>query len=99
MSTTEKKLIKVNLKDLVFKGEQQIEDLVRYLTEALPRIDLTRKGNELELMIPISLSKRAIKLRLKKFLHKSNLKEDLRPISSNEGYVIEERKRYELTYY
>ena len=99
MRTNEKKLIKVNLKDLVFKGEQYIEDLIRYLTEALPSIELTRESNTLALKVPNSLSKRAIKLRLKKFLHKNKFKEELRPISSEEGYTLKERKRLEFTYY
>ncbi len=99
MSMMEKKLIKVNLKDLIYKGEQHIEDLTRYLTEALPQIELSRNGNVLELKTPNSMSKRAIKLRLKKFLHKNKLKEELRPISSQEGYTIKEKKRLDFTYY
>ncbi|MHA1687915.1 MAG: hypothetical protein ACTSYC_02635 [Promethearchaeota archaeon] len=99
MSSDNKKMIKVDLKDLLFKGEQHVEDLVRFLTEALPLVEISRNGNFLELKSPSTLSKRAVKLRLKKFFHKNKLKEDLRSISFPEGYIIKEKKRPELTYY
>ncbi|MHA1805556.1 MAG: 60S ribosomal protein L22 [Promethearchaeota archaeon] len=99
MSSDTKKMIKVDLKDLLFKGEQHVEDLVRFLNEALPLVEITRNGNVLELNVHSTLSKRAVKLRLKKFFHKNKLKDDLRAISFPEGYIIKEKKRPELTYY
>jgi hypothetical protein len=67
------------------------------------QIDLTRDGNEISVMMPISLSRRALRLRIKKFLHKQGLSKDFRPISlktvDKEGYTVKEKKIVELAYY
>lgn len=103
MSKVDTKEIIINIKDLSIEKEQYVEDLLRFLKEQLPQIELSRSGNELEIVMPITLSKRAIKLRLKKFLYRKNLNEKYRPISyntsKNQGYMIKEKKVLELTYY
>jgi len=57
----------------------------------------------MELIVPSDMSNRVIKLRIKKFLHRKNLKEKYRPISYNssdiKGYRIKEKRTLELTYY
>ncbi|MHA2473987.1 MAG: hypothetical protein ACXAES_12215 [Promethearchaeota archaeon] len=42
MSDTKNKSIVINVKDLSFKSDQHVVDLVRFLAEAIPQIDLTR---------------------------------------------------------
>ena len=59
----------INIKDLSFKSEHFVIDLMRYLSEALPQINVVRYGNDLEIETPSTLSKRAIKLRIKKYLY------------------------------
>ena len=53
--------------------------------------------------MPEKLSKRAIKLRIKKFLYKQGLDNDFRPISlktaDKDGYIIKEKRILELSYY
>ncbi|MCK4284793.1 MAG: hypothetical protein KAX18_01270 [Candidatus Lokiarchaeota archaeon] len=103
MSDVESKEITIFVKDLSFKNDQHVVDLIRYLAEALPQINLDRDGNELNVLLPINLSKRALKLRIKKFLHKKGLYKDYRPISykaaDKEGYLIKEKKIIDLSYY
>ena len=93
----------INVKDLSFKNEQHVLDLIRFLSEALPQITLNRNGNDISVEMPNKLSKRALRLRIKKFLHKKGLYSDFRPISfkttENEGYIVKEKKIIELSYY
>ena len=93
----------INVKDLSFKSEQHVLDLIRFLSEALPQITLDRNGNDINVEMPNKLSKRTLKLRIKKFLHKKGLYNDYRPISyktaETEGYIVKEKKLVELSYY
>ncbi|TFG04139.1 MAG: hypothetical protein EU539_11440 [Promethearchaeota archaeon] len=103
MSKAKKKIIHLNIKDLSFKSEQAVVDLLRYLAEALPQIEINREGFEVEIKAPLDFSKRIIRLRIKKFLYKKGLAADYRPISlrdmDKDGYTVKEKKLIELTYY
>ena len=103
MSEAGTKPIVINTKDLSFKSDQLVDDLTRFLIESLPKLKVTREGNEIGIEMPKNLSKRAIKLRIKKFLYKKGIDNDFRPISlktvDKEGYTIKEKKILELTYY
>ncbi len=103
MSENDTKELTILVKDLSIEKEQHVDDLLRFLEEQLPQIELSRSGNEVGVVMPIDMSRRAIKLRIKKFLHRKNLKEKFRPISyktsDNQGYMIKEKKTLELTYY
>ncbi len=100
---SEIKSITINIKELSYKSEQHVLDLIRFLSEALPQITLDRNGNDINVEMPIKLSRRALKLRIKKFLYKNGLHNDFRPIShkttENEGYTVKEKKNIELAYY
>ncbi|MFW9822432.1 MAG: hypothetical protein ACFFE4_05830 [Candidatus Thorarchaeota archaeon] len=102
MSGDESKTITLFVKDLSFKSDQHVIDLIRFLAEALPQISLDRDGNELNVSIPSKLSKRVLRLRIKKFLYKKGLNKDFRPISfkslDKEGYTIKEKKLIDLGY-
>ncbi len=102
MSEVNKSFI-INVKDLSFKSEQHVLDLIRFLSEALPQIILNRNGNDIDVEMPNKLSKRALRLRIRKFLHKKGLYNEFRPISykttESEGYVVKEKKIVELSYY
>lgn len=102
MSEETKKLF-INIKDLSFRSDYFVDDLIRYLSEALPQINIIRNVNELELEVPINLSKRIIRLRIRKYLYKKRLDGDFRPISyidpDKDGYIIKEKKIVEFTYY
>ena len=103
MSENDTKELTIDVKDLSMEKEQYIEDLLRYLEEQLQQIEISRSGNRIELTVPSTMSNRVIKLRIKKFLHRKNLKEKYRPISYNssdiKGYRIKEKRTLELTYY
>ena len=103
MSQEKSKVMNINVKDLSFKNEQHVLDLIRFLSEGLPQINLERDGNDVNVEMPIGLSKRALKLRIKKFLYKKGLNNDFRPIShksiDSEGYIVKEKKIVELSYY
>ncbi len=103
MSEDESKTITIFVKDLSFKSDQHVVDLIRFLSEALPQINLDRDGNEINVSLPTNLSRRAVRLRIKKFLYKKGLNNDFRPISykstDKEGYSIKEKKIIDLSYY
>ncbi|MGQ4875668.1 MAG: hypothetical protein ACTSVV_07455 [Promethearchaeota archaeon] len=103
MSEENTKIITVNVKDLSFKGENVIVDLIRFIAEQIPQADIKREGNQISIEIPEKISKRAIKLRIKKFLYRKHLDADYRPISyrtaDEDGYIIKEKKAIELSYY
>lgn len=103
MSENDTKELTIVVKDLSIEKEQLVDDLLRFLEEQLPQIELSRSGSEVGIVMPSDMSRRAIKLRIKKFLHRKNLTEKFRPISyktsDNQGYMIKERKTLELTYY
>ncbi|MFX0076151.1 MAG: 60S ribosomal protein L22 [Candidatus Hermodarchaeota archaeon] len=103
MSENGTKELTIEVKDLSIEKDQYVEDLLRFLEEQLPQIEISRSGNEVDVIMPSDMSKRAIKLRLKKFLHRRNLSEKFRPISyktsDNQGYMIKEKRALELTYY
>ena len=99
----ESKQLFINIKDLSFRSDHFVDDLIRYLSEALPQINIIRNVNELELEVPINLSKRIIRLRIRKYLYRKRLDGDFRPISyidpEKDGYIIKEKKIVEFTYY
>ncbi len=103
MNEVKTKLLTINVKDLSFKDDKIVDDLVRYISETLPQLNLNRDGNEIEVEMPYELSKRALKLRIKKFLYKKGLNKDYRPISYKsadaEGYAVKEKKILQLSYY
>ncbi len=103
MSESNTKELTIDVKDLIIEKEQYIEDLIRFLEEKLPQIEISRSGNSIELIVPSNMSNRVIKLRIKKYLHRKNLTEKYRPISYNtsdiKGYRIKEKRSLELTYY
>ncbi|MFX1487631.1 MAG: hypothetical protein ACFFBI_00665 [Promethearchaeota archaeon] len=103
MSEEKSKSLTIIVKDLSFKSDQHVVDLIRFLAEALPQIELNRDGNEISVEMPTKLSKRALKLRIKKFLYKKGLNKDFRPIlfksGEQEGYTVKEKKIIELSYY
>jgi hypothetical protein len=103
MSNVENKRFIIDVKALSLEKEQHVEDLLRFLTEQLPQIELSRTANEVEVILPQSMSKITIKLRLKKFLHQKSITDQFRPISfrtaDHEGYMIKEKKAMELSYY
>jgi len=103
MSENNTKELTIVVKDLSIEKEQHVDDLIRFLEERLPQIELSRSGNEIGVVMPSDMSRRAIKLRIKKFLYRKNLTEKYRPISyktsDNQGYMIKEKKSLELTYY
>ena len=103
MSENDTKELTIEVKDLSIEKEQHVDDLLRFLEEQLPQIEISRSGNQVGVIMPFNMSRRAIKLRIKKFLYRKNLNEKFRPISyktlDNQGYMIKEKKTLELTYY
>lgn len=107
MSKTDTKQIIIDVKELILAPkvgkEQHAEDLLRFMVEQLPQIEINRNGNNLEVKMPKQMSKRAVRLRIKKFLHQKNLFSEFRPILYKshelEGYMIKKRKILELSYY
>jgi hypothetical protein len=107
MSKTETKQIIIDVKELILAPkvgkEQHAEDLLRFMVEQLPQIEINRNGNTFEVKMPKKMSKKAVRLRIRKFLHQKNLFNEFRPILYKthelEGYIIKKRKILELSYY
>lgn len=83
--------------------EDFTNELIRLISEMLPLVEINQSGNRLEIETASNFSKRTLKLRIKKFLHQKNLKDDFRVVSYNtseaNGYQIIEKKTIELSYY
>jgi hypothetical protein len=92
----------IDVTDLRYEKEELVEELIIFLGEQLPNLEFSRKTNEIKVEMPEDLSLRTLKLRIKKFLYKNELKDDYRPISlrdnDKDGYIIKERKTFEYTY-
>ncbi|MFW9772554.1 MAG: hypothetical protein ACFFFB_11715 [Candidatus Heimdallarchaeota archaeon] len=107
MSKTETKQLVIDVKELILAPkvgkEEHAEDLLRFMVEQLPQIEINRSGNTFEVEMPRRMSKKAVRLRIKKFLHQKNLFNEFRPILYKthelEGYMIKKRKILELSYY
>ena len=104
MSKVDIRTIILNVKDLInFGKEQYANDLTRFLAEMLPQIEINRNANELEIIMPKKLSKRTVRLRIRKFLHQNGLYNEYRPIaissSDKDGYMIKQKKSIEISYY
>lgn len=107
MSKAEIKQVIINVKELILApkvgSDRNADELLRFLVEQLPQIEVDRNGDQLEIAMPEKLSKKAVKLRIKKFLHQKNLFNEFRPIFYRthefEGYMIKKRKALELSYY
>ena len=103
MSGATTKPIVINAKELSFKNDQLVDDLLRFLLETLPQLKADRNGTDIEIEMPIKLSKRVVRLRIKKFLYKKGIDNDFRPISlqtaDKDGYTVKEKKILELSYY
>lgn len=104
MSKGDTKNIVIDIRDLIsFGKDQYVTDLTRFLSEMLPQIEIVKNANELEITMPQKLSKRAIRLRIRKYLHQNGLYNEYRPISITEsdriGYMIKQKKKIEITYY
>jgi len=104
MSKVDTKKIILDVKNLVsFGKEKYATDLMRFLSEMLPQIEIVKNANEFEITMPQKLSKRVIRLRVRKFLHQNGLYNEFRPISINQsdrnGYMIKQKKTIEISYY
>ena len=97
------KKVFINVNDLSLRAEQLVIDLIRYAREQLPQIHILRNKNELEITVPAKMSKKLIKLRLKKYLYKKGLTGEFRPIASKsgekDGYIVKEKRTLKLSYY
>jgi len=60
LSEDNTKELTIDVKDLSIEKEQYIEDLLRYLEEQLPQIEISRSGNSIELTVPSKMSNRVI---------------------------------------
>ena len=91
------KKVFINVKDLSYRDASLIIDLSRFLQEKLTGILIREEGNLLEITAPASMSKRTIRLRIRKFLYNNKLNDDFRPISylddDKDGYEIHEKKK------
>ncbi|MHA1793349.1 MAG: 60S ribosomal protein L22 [Promethearchaeota archaeon] len=78
--------ITINIEQLAFDYDKDIDNMARFIEERItPRDGLkevVRTKNNLELKITKPLSKRKIKLFVKKYLHKSGLKLDFKVLAS-----------------
>jgi len=76
------------------RGNEAIEDLATFLKEKLgTEIDTSDSELSVNIKEDKKLSKSYLRVLLRKFLHKTELKEDFRVIAGKEGsFVVKERK-------
>ncbi|MBD3185641.1 hypothetical protein GF325_02335 [Candidatus Bathyarchaeota archaeon] len=95
----------INADQLSFSNDSDINNLARFLEERMTKADglneVVRDKNDLELHMNRPISKRRIKLYIKKFLHKVGLRMDFRVICNHQGrkdadFYIYPNKVYEI---
>lgn len=82
--------IKIDISDLKTEGEDVIKELTGFLAEKLG-VDVEKSADNL--LVKGEVQKRYLRVLLRKFLHKSGLKEYFRVISKDENVLsVKERK-------
>lgn len=67
--------------------EKHIEQLMQYVEESITDSKLSKDGNTVKIEVPPSISKKVIKLRVKKYLYQAGLKEEFKVVALPKGEV------------
>ncbi|WP_457559673.1 hypothetical protein [Candidatus Harpocratesius sp.] len=65
--------------------EKHIEQIMQYLEENVPDSKITKDGNLVKIEVPISISKKVLKLRIKKYIYQAGLKDEFKIVALPKG--------------
>ncbi|MHA1720725.1 MAG: hypothetical protein ACTSWX_11070 [Promethearchaeota archaeon] len=87
--------IEVNTSKLSISQEKYIDQMIQFISENLKVSEVSKDGNKVNVILPVSITKRMLKLRLNRFLYQSGLKSEFKIISmlneGKQGYKFMER--------
>ena len=88
-------VFEVNVSKLSISQEKHVDQMISFISENLKNAKATKDGNHVSVKLPVSITKKMLKLRLNRFLYQSGLKSDFRLISmlneGKQGYMIMDR--------
>lgn len=65
--------------------EKHIEQIMQYLEENVPDSKISKDGNLVKIEVPISISKKVLKLRIKKYIYQAGLKDEFKLVALPKG--------------
>ncbi len=78
----------VDAEKLTLEREELLNELVEFLKLKLPEFNIEREGNNITIRSENEVSKRKIRLFLKKFLHKNELDKSFKAVSGGGNTII-----------
>jgi len=78
----------VDAEKLTLEREELLDELVEFLKLKLPEFNIEREGNNIVIKSENEVSKRRIRLFLKKFLHKNELDKNFKAVSGGGNTII-----------
>ncbi|MHA1672114.1 MAG: 60S ribosomal protein L22 [Promethearchaeota archaeon] len=67
--------------------EKYIEQIMQYLEENVTSSEIAKEGNKVNINVPSSISKKFLKLRIKKYLYQAGLKDEFKIVALPKGEV------------
>ena len=80
-------LYKLDISKISVLKEKYIEQVMQYLEENIASSEIVKEGNMVNINVPPSISKKFIKLRIKKYLYQAGLKDEFKIVALQKGEV------------
>ncbi|MHA1611078.1 MAG: hypothetical protein ACTSYU_03410 [Promethearchaeota archaeon] len=80
-------LYKLDVSKISVLKEKYIEQVMQYLEENIESSEIVKEGNMVNINVPLSISKKYIKIRIKKYLYQAGLKEEFKIVALPKGEV------------
>ncbi len=71
----------IDAEHLAIEASNLVDDLGKFLAGKITSSKVEREGNRLSVKVPKGISKRALRLKITKFLHQANTAAEYRPIA------------------
>lgn len=78
----------VDAEKLMLEREELLDELLKFLKLKLPEFNIEREGNNIVIRSKNEVSKRKIRLFLKKFLHRNELNKNFKVVSGGGNTII-----------
>ncbi len=83
----ESSLFQLDVSKISVLKEKYIEQIMQYLEENVASSEIAKEGNMVNINVPPSISKKFLKLRIKKYLYQAGLKEEFKIVALPKGEV------------
>ena len=71
----------IDAEHLAIESSGLVDDLGKFLASKIPSSKVERESNRLNVKVPKGFTKRALRLKIRKFLHQANTAAEYRPIA------------------